>query len=118
MRSCFLHLDEKCSIQATALNQQLVCDQDHSLVRIQPNGDSHTWQHGQGPCHLMTLLLDLNVNLERDGMLVGLSFRTANRDSARRCGACSRPAHIHVFLAAFQVQGMVPGTYSCSCYRM
>lgn len=114
MRSWFLHLDEKCSTQATALNQQLVCDQDHSLVRIQPNGDPRTRQHGHGPYHLMTLLLDLNVNLERDGMLVGLSFRTANRDSAKRCVACSRPAPIYVFLAAFQVQGMVPETYSFS----
>jgi len=62
----------------------------------------------------MTILLDLNVHLERAGMLVGLSFRTANRDSARRCVACRRPAHIHVFLAAFQVQAMVPKTYSFS----
>jgi len=58
--------------------------------------------------------VDLNVHLEQDGILVGLSFRTANRDSARRCIACSQSAHMHVFLAAFQVQVMVPKTYSFS----
>src|SRR5260370_42326146 len=62
----------------------------------------------------MMILLDLNVHLERAGMLVGLSFRTANRDAARRCVACRRPARIHVFLAAFQVRERIPKTYSFS----